>query len=59
MSSPTVNLDVAAEEFAGRVGADGDVAIEGLGTRGGSAGGGRAVTAPAGIQWVQPAETTV
>jgi len=59
MSSPTVDLDVAAEEFAGQVGADGDVAIEGLGTRGGATGGVRTMAAPAGVQWIQPAEMTV
>ncbi len=41
------------------VGTDGPVTICGLGTRGGAVPGVRAVAAPAGIDWIQPAEMTV
>lgn len=46
-------------EFAEAVGADDPVTVTGLGTRGGPVPGVRAVTAPAGIDEVAPAEMTV
>jgi len=49
----------ALDRFAGEVGSDGPVTIAGLATRGGSVPGVRAVTAPAGIEWVQADEMTV
>lgn len=49
--------DVAA--FALDVGADGPVAVVGTGSRGGATPGIRTVRAPAGIDWIQPAEMTV
>jgi glycolate oxidase FAD binding subunit len=45
--------------FADAVGVDDPVTIAGLGTRGGPVEGVRAVVAPAGIDWIQPAEMTV
>jgi glycolate oxidase FAD binding subunit len=59
MASSTLNLDQAADEFAGQVGVDGEVAIEGLATRGGAVGDVRTVAAPSGIEWIQPAEMTI
>jgi len=46
-------------EFASAVGTEGPVTITGLGTRGGQVPGVRTVTAPAGIDWVQPDEMIV
>lgn len=45
--------------FAEDVGATGEVTVTGHGSRGGPVPGVRVVTAPAGIDWVQPAEMTV
>jgi FAD/FMN-containing dehydrogenase len=45
--------------FADEVGDTGPVTITGLGTRGGPVPGVRVVGAPAGIDWIQPAEMTV
>ena len=59
MPSSPVDLDEAAEAFAAQVGAEGEVAVEGLATRGGVLGEVRTVHAPAGIEWVQPAEMTI
>ena len=50
-------MDLTA--FAQEVGAEGPVTITGLGTRGGPVPGVRAVGAPSGIDWIQPAEMTV
>ncbi len=50
-------MDLSA--FADEVGDNGPVTITGLGTRGGPVPGVRVVGAPAGIDWVQPAEMTV
>lgn len=50
-------IDLAA--FAAEVGTTGPVTIAGAGTRGGAVLGVRAVTAPAGVDWVQPDEMTV
>jgi glycolate oxidase FAD binding subunit len=50
-----MNLD----EFAAAVGIEGDVTITGSGSRGGAVPGVRVVTAPAGIEWVQPDEMIV
>ena len=50
---------IALDEFAAAVGAQGPVTIAGLGTRGGAAAGVRTVTAPAGIDFVQPDEMIV
>jgi len=54
-----VNLDGAIEEFADEVGDVDPVTITGAGTRGGPIGGARAVGAPTGIDWIQPAEMTI
>ena len=45
--------------FADDVGPTGPVTVTGQGTRGGPVAGTRVVAAPAGIDWVQPAEMTV
>jgi FAD/FMN-containing dehydrogenase len=45
--------------FAGAVGTTDPVTIAGLATRGGAVTGVRAVGAPSGIDWIQPAEMTV
>lgn len=50
-------MDLTA--FAQEVGADGQVTITGLATRGGPVAGVRSVGAPSGIDWIQPAEMTV
>ncbi len=50
---------IALDEFAAAVGTAGPVTITGLGTRGGAVAGVRAVSAPSGIDWVQPDEMTV
>lgn len=55
----TVDLDDAVERFADTVGADGPVTVSGSGTRGGPVPDVRAVVAPAGVDWVQPAEMTM
>lgn len=52
-------MDLTLEEFASDVGADGPVAVEGFGTRGGAAEGVRTVCAPAGIVRVDAAEMVV
>jgi glycolate oxidase FAD binding subunit len=54
-----VSLDDAVAQFATAVGTDGPVTISGAGTRGGPVAGVRCVTAPTGIEWVQPAEMTI
>ena len=59
MPSTSVDLDDAAEAFAVQVGTEGEVAIQGLASRGGVLGDVRTVDAPAGIEWVQPAEMTI
>lgn len=50
-------IDLA--EFAAAVGTDGPVTVCGAGTRGGAVPGVRTVTAPSGVDWVQPDEMTV
>lgn len=45
--------------FVAEVGVDGPVTISGLGTRGGAVPGVRCVSAPAGIEWMQPDEMIV
>ncbi len=52
-------LDAAVTGFADRVGDTDPVTVSGLSTRGGPVAGVRAVTAPSGIDWVQPAEMTI
>jgi len=47
------------ESFASAVGAEGSVTISGLGTRCGGIAGVRSVSAPSGIEWVQPDEMIV
>ena len=47
------------DDFASAVGASGPVTIAGLGTRGGAVPGVRVVSAPSGVDWVQPDEMTV
>lgn len=47
------------DSFASAVGAEGPVTITGLGTRGGAVVGVRAVSAPSGVEWVQPDEMIV
>jgi FAD/FMN-containing dehydrogenase len=59
MPSQPMNLDDAAKAFAAEIGSEGDIAIEGLATRGGALGEVRTVRAPVGIEWVQPAEMTI
>jgi FAD/FMN-containing dehydrogenase len=54
-----VNLDDAVAEFATEVGTEGPVTVSGTGTRGGPVAGVRQVTAPAGIEWIEPAEMTM
>lgn len=52
-------LDDAVAAFATEVGASDPITISGLGTRGGPVAGVRSVTAPTGIEWIQPAEMTI
>lgn len=52
-------LGVALDAFADEVGATDPVTICGLSTRGGPVGGVRVVTAPSGIDGIQPAEMTL
>ncbi len=52
-------LEVSVAAFADEVGDVDPVTISGLGTRGGAVRGVRAVTAPSGIDWIQPAEMTI
>ena len=47
------------DDFAAAVGTSGPVTVAGLGTRGGAVSGVRVVSAPSGIDWVQPDEMTV
>ncbi|HYN33700.1 MAG TPA: FAD-binding protein [Ilumatobacteraceae bacterium] len=54
-----MSLDEEVAAFATEVGASDPVTITGLGTRGGPVAGVRAVTAPTGIDWIQPAEMTI
>jgi glycolate oxidase FAD binding subunit len=53
------SLDLAVAAFADEVGDTGPVTVTGLGTRGGPVPDVRTVTAPSGIDWVQPAEMTI
>jgi glycolate oxidase FAD binding subunit len=58
----SVGLDAAVASFAEEVGDAGPVSVVGLGTRGGpgaSVDGVRHVSAPAGIEWIEPAEMTM
>jgi FAD/FMN-containing dehydrogenase len=52
-------LDDVVAAFALDVGTTDPVTITGLGTRGGPVAGCRVVSAPAGIEWIQPAEMTM
>jgi glycolate dehydrogenase FAD-binding subunit len=54
-----VSLDEAIAAFAAEVGSEGAVTITGLGTRGGPVSDVRVVTAPSGVEWIQPAEMTM
>ncbi len=54
-----VSLDDDVGTFASDVGSDDPVTITGLASRGGPVPGVRNVTAPAGIEWIQPAEMTI
>ncbi len=54
-----MSLDDDVGAFASDVGSDDPVTITGLGTRGGPVPGVRTVTAPEGIEWIQPAEMTI
>ena len=54
-----VTLDDDVTGFASDVGISDPVTIMGLGTRGGPVEGCRIVTAPSGIEWIQPAEMTI
>lgn len=49
----------AVAVFATDVGSEGPVTISGSGTRGGPVNGVRCVSAPCGIDWIQPAEMTI
>lgn len=53
------SLDLAVAAFADEVGDTGPVTVTGLGSRGGPVAGVRSVTAPSGIDWIQPAEMTI
>jgi glycolate oxidase FAD binding subunit len=53
------SLDEAVAAFAGEVGTTGPVTVGGLGTRGGPVPGVRQVSAPSGIDRIQPAEMTI
>jgi FAD/FMN-containing dehydrogenase len=52
-------FDASVEAFAEAVGDTDAVTVSGLGTRGGPVPGVRRVTAPSGIDWIQPAEMTI
>lgn len=52
-------MGVTLEEFARAVGTVDPVTISGLGTRGGPVPDVRRVSAPSGVEWVQPAEMTI
>lgn len=54
-----MSLDDAVAGFATEVGASDPITITGLGTRGGPVARVRTVTAPTGIDWIQPAEMTI
>jgi glycolate dehydrogenase FAD-binding subunit len=54
-----VSLDDGVAAFASDVGSSDPVTITGLGTRGGPIEGCRVVTAPSGVEWIQPAEMTI
>jgi glycolate oxidase FAD binding subunit len=53
------DLDRAVRAFADEVGDSDPVTIAGLGTRGGGVAGLRTVSAPVGIDWIEPAEMTM
>jgi glycolate oxidase FAD binding subunit len=55
----TTGLDAAVASFADDVGESGPVAVMGMGTRGGAVGDVRVVSAPVGIEWIEPAEMTM
>ena len=52
-------LDAEVAAFAEEVGETGPVSVVGLGTRGGASDGERTVSAPVGIDWIEPAEMTL
>jgi hypothetical protein len=52
-------FDASVETFAEAVGDADTVTVSGLGTRGGPVHGVRTVSAPSGIDWIQPAEMTI
>jgi FAD/FMN-containing dehydrogenase len=52
-------FDASVEALAEVVGDTGPVTVSGLGTRGGPVPDARSVTAPSGIDWIQPAEMTM
>ena len=54
-----MSLDDAVAEFALEIGTEDPVTIAGTGSRGGPVAGIRTVRAPAGIDWIQPAEMTM
>ena len=54
-----MSLDEDVAAFTLEVGTDGPVTVAGTGTRGGATPGIRTVRAPAGIDWIQPAEMTI
>ncbi len=55
----STELEAKVDAFADEVGDSGPVCVVGLGTRGGAPDGVRAVSAPAGIDWIEPAEMTM
>ncbi len=55
----STELEAKVAAFADEVGDSGPVCVVGLGTRGGAADGVRAVSAPVGIDWIEPAEMTM
>ena len=52
-------LDTEVAAFADAIGDTDPITVSGLGTRGGPVPGVRRVTAPSGIDWIQPAEMTI
>ena len=55
----STGLDANIAAFADDVSDSGPVSVVGLGTRGGAVDGVRAVSAPVGIEWIEPAEMTM
>jgi len=52
-------MDLSVEDFAAQVGPDGEVCVVGLGTRATPIADARQVSAPIGVEWIEPAEMTI